>query len=42
MNTNRYLTAMNVKRYWISPNGIACEDSEGKFVRYEDHAALEA
>ena len=33
---------MNVKRYWISPNGIACEDNEGKFVRYEDYAALEA
>lgn len=33
---------MSVKRYWISPNGIACEDNEGKFVRYEDHAALEA
>lgn len=33
---------MVVKRYWISPNGIACEDNEGKFVRYEDHAALEA
>jgi hypothetical protein len=32
---------MNVKRYWISPNGIACEDNEGKFVRYEDYAALE-
>lgn len=33
---------MNVKRYWISPNGIACEDNEGKFVRYEDYAVLEA
>lgn len=33
---------MSVKRYWISPNGIACEDNEGKFVRYEDYAALEA
>lgn len=32
---------MSVKRYWISPNGIACEDNEGKFVRYEDYAALE-
>lgn len=31
---------MDVKRYWISPNGIACEDVEGKFVRYEDYAKL--
>lgn len=35
-------TSMSIARYWISPNGIACEDNEGKFVRYEDHAALEA
>ncbi|MFK3912403.1 hypothetical protein ACI2JI_09995 [Enterobacter cancerogenus] len=33
---------MSIARYWISPNGIACEDNEGKFVRYEDYAALEA
>lgn len=35
-------TSMSIARYWISPNGIACEDNEGKFVRYEDYAALEA
>lgn len=35
-------TSMSIARYWISPNGIACEDNEGKFVKYEDHAALEA
>ncbi len=35
-------TSMSIARYWISPNGIACEDNEGKFVKYEDYAALEA
>ncbi|QXA49248.1 hypothetical protein I6L58_21635 [Enterobacter cancerogenus] len=35
-------TSMSIARYWISPNGIACEDNEGKFVRYEDYAVLEA
>ncbi|WP_216647796.1 hypothetical protein [Enterobacter cancerogenus] len=35
-------TSMSIAHYWISPNGIACEDNEGKFVRYEDYAALEA
>lgn len=35
-------TSMSIARYWISPNGIACEDNEGKFVRYEDFAVLEA
>lgn len=35
-------TSMSITRYWISPNGIACEDEGGSFVKYEDYAALEA
>lgn len=35
-------TSMSITRYWISPNGIACEDESGSFVKYEDYAALEA
>ncbi len=33
--------SMSITRYWISPNGIACEDESGGFVKYEDYAALE-
>ncbi|HFT8655621.1 TPA: hypothetical protein ACGSTA_001181 [Enterobacter cloacae] len=35
-------TSMSITRYWISPNGIACEDESGSFVKYEDYTALEA
>ncbi|ENB7664060.1 hypothetical protein ABIN12_002832 [Enterobacter cloacae] len=35
-------TSMSITRYWISPNGIACEDESGSFVKYEDYASLEA
>lgn len=34
-------TSMSITRYWISPNGIACEDESGSFVKYEDYAAIE-
>lgn len=34
-------TSMSINRYWISPNGIACEDESGSFVKSDDYAALE-
>lgn len=34
-------TSMSITRYWISPNGIACEDVSGSFVKYDEYTVLE-